>query len=98
MRRGTTPTLIFSLPVDASSVECLFITFCQNKKIIIEKNINDCELSNYTLNCTLSQKDTLAFNIGTIDMQIRLRTIDGTAMASNVVVSDIKDCLKDGEI
>lgn len=98
MRRGTTPTLTFTLPINSSSIECLYITFCQKNEIIIEKNINDCELSDDILKVTLSQKDTLAFKVGAIDIQIRLKTIDGSAMASNVVVADIRNCLKDGEI
>ena len=98
MRRGTTPTLTFTLPVDPSIIECLFITFSQNREIILEKNINDCEFIDGALQVTLSQKETLSFNVGAIDTQIRLKTNDGSAMASNVVVAEIRNCLKDGEI
>ena len=98
MRRGTTPTLTFTLPVDSSIIECLFITFSQKREIVLEKNINDCEFIDGALQVTLSQKETLSFNVGSIDIQIRLKTNDGSAMASNIVVVEIRDCLKDGEI
>ena len=98
MRRGTTPTLTFTLPVDSSIIERLFITFSQKRGIMLEKNIDDCEFIDGALQVTLSQKETLSFNVGAIDIQIRLKTNDGSAMASNIVVAEIRDCLKDGEI
>ena len=98
MRRGTTPTLTFTLPIDASKISCLFVTFCQRGKIILEKNIDDCELDKEILKVTLSQKETLSFEVGRIDIQIKLKTEDGSVMASDIEIANVEKCLKDCEI
>lgn len=64
MRRGTTPTHVFT--VDDASLENiaeLYITYAQGKQIVLEKTLDDVviDTENNTISVTLTQEDTLKF-------------------------------------
>lgn len=84
MIRGSTPTLTFTLPFDASGVvKDLRITFNQDETVL-EKRLADCTLDGTEFAVTLSQKETLLFNHEkVIKIQVKIKCIDG-----NVLVSD----------
>ena len=107
MTRGTTPTHTFTLPDDlkTATLSALYITYAQRGETVLEKTLNDVANNNGVLTCTLTQADTLAFEVldqhckhGTVDVQVRLKTSDGVAMASDIMPVPIRDILKDGEI
>lgn len=99
MIRGTTPTLEFGFPFDVSLAEKVSIVLCQYGKIIIEKTLDDCMVDGQTLNLKLTQAETLSLRAGTkTDIQVRVRTYDGTALASNIISVGTDKILKDGEI
>lgn len=92
----------------------VFITYKQGKHIILEKTIDDVEINpeDNTISVFLTQQDTLKFkdtewtwlypnensNDRMVKVQIRIKYEDGTALASNVMLSDVLEILKDGEI
>lgn len=98
--RGTTPTLIFNLPFPASTMAAFYINISQRyENVQIEKAAEDCVVSDSSITLVLTQEDTLklipdkqAF------IQIRVRTNDGTALASKVFASAVGDVLKEGVI
>ena len=99
MRRGTTPTHTFKSPVDFTTVQVIFLTYKQNGKTIIEKDIDDIEIFEDKLVVTLTQADTLAFStIGEVEIQCRARFPDGSALASNIVKTPACKILKEGII
>lgn len=103
MYRGTTPTISFKIKTDIDLndlAEC-WITFKskigpKEKTFTLTDIIIDAE--NKTLTISLSQEETLYFNNGTIDIQIRLKTNDDLAYASDIKEIRMKKILKDGEI
>lgn len=97
MIRGTTPVLQFNLPFNAEGIDVLFISFMQNGNLVFEKNKEDCELHSNMISCQLSQTDTLQFNKGTVEIQIRIRK-GKEALASNIITADVGRILKDGQI
>ena len=99
MIRGTTPTLEFEFPFDIEMIDTLSIVLCQYRKIIVEKGLEDCKAEGKTLTLKLSQAETLKFREDVrTEIQVRAKTYDGTALASDIISEDTHRILKDGEI
>lgn len=103
MYRGTTPTISFKIKtdIDLNDVAECWITF-KSKIGPKEKTFNISDLiinaENKTIAVAMTQEETLFFNTGTIDIQIRLRTADGLAYASDIKEIRMNKILKDGQI
>lgn len=101
MYRGTTPTLTFHIDADLNllTVEELWITFKANAK---EKTFTLDNVSidndNKLVILELEQEDTLYFGSGKLSVQIRIRTADDNAYASNIEQVTLEHILKDGVI
>jgi hypothetical protein len=64
--RGTTPTHTFSIPIERDLIKDLRITYTQDKKKILTKELKDMEFSEGDINVTLSQEETLLFQTNKI--------------------------------
>lgn len=104
MYRGTTPTNVFKTAQNLSDADVVYITYKQAQKTVVEKTKQDIEFGTdgdmHTLTVKLTQADTLAFfkDLKTVEIQIRARYPDGTAIASEVVTASVSEVLKDGII
>lgn len=98
MYRGTTPTLVFKLPFNNDGIEKVYITFNQLDNTIIEKTEEDIVWDEQQILLTLSQADTLNLTPGIVKIQLRIRYTDGTALASNTIITTTHEILKDGVI
>lgn len=107
MTRGTTPTHTFTLPDDlkTATLSALYITYAQRGETVLEKTLSDVTINNGVITCTLTQAETLLFSVRNharstddVAIQVRLKTSDGTAMASDIMRIPVTDVLKDGEI
>lgn len=101
MIRGTTPTLEFTLPFDTSLIAELYITITQNGATALEKTLSDCNCNGMSVSLTLTQEDTLRLEqkpYSDSEMQIRVRTVAGEALASNIMRIYVGRILKDGVI
>lgn len=99
MIRGTTPKLEFELPFDTNLVAEAFITFSQRSNVILHKTYKDCESEGQTMCLKLTQEETLSFDGNCpIEIQIRVRTTAGEALASDIFEEYIDQILKDGVI
>ena len=99
MRRGTTPTLIFTLPMEAKLLEYAYISFANQRGVIFEKQMQDCEANGNELKLRLTQADTLAMRADeNVTIQIRAKTYAGDALASNFMHASVYGILKEGEI
>lgn len=101
MIRGTTPTLEFTLPFDTSLIAEMYITLTQNGTTTMEKTLSDCNCSGTSVSLTLTQEDTLGLRQQSRsqgEMQIRVRTTAGEALASDIMSVYIGKILKDGVI
>lgn len=96
MTRGTTPTHIFTLPIYASNIDKLRITYSQNQDIILEKTEADIERSGKTIRYTLTQEETLKFNAKTsVNIQVRVLTTDNMALASPIKKLSVSEVLNE---
>lgn len=97
--RGTTPTLEFTIPFDTALIDEAFVTLSQNRAVIIDKSLKDCECSENKLSVQLTQDETLSLVSDCItEIQVRVKLKDGAAMASNIITVDTNRILKDGAI
>ena len=97
MKRGSTPVHVFTVDEDLTGAT-VFITYKQNKATVCEKSGTDITVSSTTLSCQLTQEETLAFQTGEVEMQIRYVFPDGTADASDIMKTSAERILKEGVI
>lgn len=96
MKRGTTPTHQFGLPFSVDLIDEVEITYCQSGKEVLKKYKNHCTLDGETVSTTLSQDDTFSFAEGVnVEIQIRVLTTDGVALASDIMCVSCKRCLSE---
>lgn len=100
MIRGTTPTHTFEIPVSTDSIDKLEILYAQRDEPLFIKKKEDCELSGKSIQVTLSQEDTLKFNCSYmwVQIQLRIKTLDGNVSVSDLIVEDLEKCLFDEAI
>ena len=101
MYRGTTPTLYLELDteLDLSNVAEMWITF-KSPTVEITKTLNEVAFDAETnvITVTLSQDETLQLYNGKADVQVRLKTSDDLAYATDIVDVEIGRILKEGVI
>ena len=99
MIRGTTPTLQFTLPIDTSTLSCMYVTLAQRGLVVAEKDLTECDCDGADVSCKLTQDDTLRINaLYPVEIQVRVKTTGGDALASQIVTMPAGRILKDGEI
>lgn len=99
MYRGTTPTLILNVKndeFDMSLVSEVHITLKSENgtvKEIFENIIVDKDNSRFMF--TMSEEDTMKFYVGKIFVQVRVKLNNDTIVASDIVVTDMRELLED---
>lgn len=105
MRRGTTPTHIFTTDIDLTSAELIYVTYQQPRcksgemKTIVEKTLEDLEVTEDEIRLQLTQDETLAFRENVpVSIQIRAKFPDAAAVACQVITVGAEVILKEGAI
>lgn len=100
MIRGTTPILTFKIntELDLSEVKQAEITF-KSVGGMKERTWDETELSidpvEKKIQIQLTQEDTLYFNTGEIDIQLRIKLNNDMVYASKIVTTTLDKILKD---
>lgn len=96
MFKGTTPTHTFNIPLEASSIKTVKITYVQRDKEVLVKRTEDCTIEDGKIKTKLTQEDTFKFEHNTIvTIQLRVLTTDGDALASDLIMTSAGKCLDD---
>lgn len=99
MIRGTTPTLEFVIPFDTGQLAEAFVSLSQNEVVIIDKALTECQCNGDKLIVRLTQEETLKLECDIVtEIQIRARTLEGEAIASQIIKVNTERILKDGVI
>ena len=99
MVRGTTPTLEFTLPFSTELLAEAYVTLSQNKRVVIDKPLEELERNGNTLSVQLTQEETLLLDCAyKTEIQVRTRTSEGEALASDIITVTTDRILKDGVI
>lgn len=99
--RGTTPTIRYTFRVvDPSKIVVAYLTMKQCGSIVVERDISTMTTGTGYVEWQLTQAETLELisNNAPVDIQLRYRTQDGKAYASNHVKESIIEINKGGEI
>lgn len=96
MKKGTTPTHYFTLPFDTGEVANCRVIYSQNEKIILKKELVDCQCKGNTISVRLSQEDTFQFiSPRPVQIQVRVLTTGGDAINSDIKTVSCEQCLDD---
>lgn len=96
MYRGGTPTHTFNVSIDTSLIKDVKITYSQDYKVILSKRTSDCQIKDGKIVTTLSQEDTFLFDGSKfVSIQLRVVTLGGDVIPSNIIVKSVGDCLDD---
>lgn len=106
MYRGTTPTMRFEIEdeseqrIPTALIKALYITFSQDQTTMLERS--DATFNGNIASITLTQQETLALSSGMgkypVAIQLRGKLMDDSVFASQKIVFEIDEILKDGEI
>ena len=95
MKRGTTPTIAFTLNnIDFSLIDKAELTIVQHneKKLIKFLKINVEKHGMYT---TLSQEESLSLDEGKCIVQVKILFVDGSVIATDAQTLDVQSILND---
>jgi len=96
--RGSTPTHRWNnIGIDLTKAK-VYATYVQNKKVVIDKTNKDMTITQDSVSVHLTQKDTLEFKEGIVEIQFRYIFEDGTVGGSKIFKTAAHRILKDGEI
>lgn len=94
--RGTTPTHKFKVPIDTSNIARAMVIYAQNDVELFHKETTDCVFLGEEIRVTLTQEDTLKFShMYPVQIQLRVRTNDGQALKTGVILASVGKCLND---
>lgn len=93
MRQGTTPTLQITVNnIDLADMEHIYVVFEQNGNLL-KKSMTDLKVENNVISVLLTQEETLSFKNGNCNIQLRMVTYDGIAMASPIKTVNVYSVL-----
>lgn len=99
MIRGTTPIISFVLPFDPAECERLWFTVSQRGVELFNKELPDMAIDGQKISVKLTQNDTLRLNASQkVEIQVRIRTKGGDALASQIVKTEATEILRNGVI
>lgn len=89
MRQGTTPTIQITInDIDLNEMQNIYVVFEQNG-YILKKESSDLDIEGNTISVSLSQEETLNFKEGTCNIQLRMITKVGVAIASPIKTTKV---------
>lgn len=99
MRRGTTPTLYIKVNgVEVEKLTSIFLTIKQGtKEMTVREDDIYVNADESRLEVPLTQKETLAFSDGYVNIQLRAM-VDEMAIASDIKTVPMEHILLEGEI
>ena len=84
MRQGTTPTIQITInDIDLNEMQNIYVVFEQNG-YILKKESSDLDIEGNVISVLLCQEETLNFKEGTCNIQLRMITKGGVAIASPI--------------
>ncbi len=94
MIRGSTPTHIFRLPFDVSSIKKIWITYKQLGRIVLEKNETEVQMNGNVVQFVLTQEESLRFKEDRdVKFQIKVLTTTGLVPISQVKHLSVEEVL-----
>lgn len=97
--RGATITNVFDVSIDLTDAVVLYITYKQYGRTVLEKQLEDCTVTQDKITVDLTQAESLKFAENkSVQIQIRARLSDNSAHVSNIMETTASELLKEGVI
>lgn len=94
MRRGTTPTHTFEIPMEKAMIKSATVIYKQDDEIILRKTIDDCRIEDGKIVIHLTQEETLSFRCDkSVYIQVAILTPGGDALRSDIMRVTVDQCL-----
>jgi hypothetical protein len=93
IQQGATPTHKFRTPYHKGFVEGVIVTYAQGGNIVVEKKGDDVVIGDKELSVTLSQDETLAFSDEDVEIQIKVKSKNGTVIPSKIIYASVAKVL-----
>ena len=100
MVRGTTPTFVLTISdntIDLTEALNVYVTFKQNATVINKKG-EDIVVTAHQVDVYLSQKETLKFVEGSLEIQLNWTYVNGERACSNITTIDVEKNLIGSEL
>lgn len=95
MIKGTTPTHFFTIPFKSSDISKVRVVYGQENNPILVKTNDHCTIQDNLISVTLTQNETFLFDAEkSLEVQVRLLTTNGNALASVPKRIGITNCLE----
>lgn len=94
MRRGSTPTHIFNISLDTNLISKVRILYAQNDRVVLRKEDADCTREGQKIIVKLTQRETLLFKQGKVEVQLRVITPSGDSIPSKVYTVNVQRLLE----
>ena len=108
MYRSTTPTAILEVSFDDETVDVTevmrkiqicHVTFKSEDGLHKMLYTNpDIDPENHQIRITMTQSETKMFNVGRVKVQAKIKLENGTVVASDIVVDNMKEILEEEEL
>lgn len=96
--RYTTPTHIFTVPIDTSKITLLSIAYQQAGVVVLEKRLEDAAMDYQTISVTLTEDETARFSAKSpVLIQLRIG-IGSSRLNSGILTVSVDDVLRDGAL
>jgi hypothetical protein len=95
IRRGTTPTHIWTIPFDAEQIKDVRASYSQNDKEVIVKTFENVAVSDKEIKIELTQEETFSLEEGSVDMQLRILTADDKVVNTDIITKDVYKALNE---
>lgn len=93
MRQGTTPTIQITVnDIKLSEMQNIQVVF-EQKGFLLKKEISDLDIDENVISVALSQEETLQFKDGYCNIQIRMLSKEGVAVASPIKATKVYSVL-----
>ena len=91
MKRFTTPTHEFTMPIEADEIIRFLLTYKQNGNIVLEKTEEDMSRSGKAWSITLTQQESGKFAAGNATAEVSYLTRSGRRDTSDPLVFYVED-------
>ena len=91
---GTTPTHIFTLPIDTGTIKAVRVTYQQFGRTIVEKTERDIKMSGKQVELTLTQEESVKFYENQkIKVQMKVLTASGAVLSHKPILLETDEIL-----
>lgn len=91
--QGTTPTIYIDVDVDLREYDKVIVFVEDSRRVELSFNKDRLDILEDVVKCKLTENETYALKVGPLKVQIKATAQDGTVLASNTMVTSLKQAV-----